>query len=106
MSNTNDQDQLVRGMLYFAVLATLEHKENYGAQILIKLEGTPFETRAGTLYPLMTRMQDQGLISSRWVISKGKPPMRYYTITSDGQLKLQSLREVMQEINKVVGGLS
>jgi PadR family transcriptional regulator PadR len=106
MSNTNDQDQLVRGMLYFAVLATLEHKENYGAQLLIKLEGTPFETRAGTLYPLMTRMQDQGLISSRWVINKGKPPMRYYTITAEGQEKLQLLREVMNQINKVVGGLS
>ena len=104
MSNTNDQDQLVRGMLYFAVLATLEHKESYGAQLLVKLEGTPFETKAGTLYPLMSRMQDQGLISSRWVIQKGKPPMRYYTITGEGQEKLQSLREVMEEINKVLGG--
>jgi PadR family transcriptional regulator PadR len=104
MSNTNDQDQLVRGMLYFAVLATLEHKESYGAQLLVKLEETPFETKAGTLYPLMSRMQDQGLISSRWVIQKGKPPMRYYTITGDGQEKLQSLREVMKDINKVLGG--
>ena len=104
MSNTNDQDQLVRGMLYFAVLATLEHKESYGAQLLVKLEGTPFETKAGTLYPLMSRMQDLGLISSRWVIQKGKPPMRYYTITSGGQEKLQSLREVMKDINKVLGG--
>lgn len=104
MSNTNDQDQLVRGMLYFAVLASLEHKESYGAQLLVKLEGTPFETKAGTLYPLMSRMQDQGLISSRWVIQKGKPPMRYYTITGDGQEKLQSLREVMKDINKVLGG--
>ncbi|MBP6961997.1 PadR family transcriptional regulator [Candidatus Saccharibacteria bacterium] len=105
MSNTNDQDQIVRGMLYFAVLATLEHKESYGAQLLVKLEGTPFETKAGTLYPLMSRMQDQGLISSRWVIQKGKPPMRYYTITGEGQEKLQSLREVMKNINKVLGGI-
>lgn len=51
MSNTNDQDQLVRGMLYFAVLATLEHKENYGAQLLIKLENTPFETGQGLYTP-------------------------------------------------------
>lgn len=104
MKNTNDHDQLVRGMLFFAVLATLEHKENYGAQLLLKLEGTPFETRAGTLYPLMTRMQEQGLISSRWVIKAGKPPMRYYTITSDGQAKLESLRDIMKKINNVLGG--
>lgn len=104
MSNTNDQDQIVRGMLYFAVLATLEHKENYGAQLLVKLEGTPFETKAGTLYPLMSRMQEQGLIGSRWVIKQGKPPMRYYSITTVGQEKLQSLRQVMGEINKVLGG--
>lgn len=104
MSNNNDTDQLVRGMLYFAVLASLEHKESYGAQLLLKLEGTPFETKAGTLYPLMTRMQDQGLISSRWVIKSSKPPMRYYTITSVGQQKLQNLRSILSEINNVLEG--
>jgi len=91
-------------MLYFAVLASLEHKESYGAQLLIKLEGTPFETKAGTLYPLMTRMQDQGLISSRWVMKSGKPPMKFYVITTDGQEKLQDLREVLLKINNVLGG--
>ena len=104
MKNSNDTDQLVRGMLYFAVLACLEHKEGYGAQLLLKLEGTPFETKAGTLYPLMTRMQEQGLISSRWVMQAGKPPMRFYTISDKGQIKLQDLRKILNDINKVLGG--
>jgi PadR family transcriptional regulator PadR len=105
MKNSTDQDQLVRGMLFFAVLAKLEQKECYPAQLLLLLEGTPFETRAGTLYPLMSRMQDQGQISSRWKMTEGKPPMRIYTITSEGQTKLQSLREVLENINKVLGGM-
>lgn len=104
MNNSTDHEQLVRGMLYFAVLALLEHKESYGANMLLRLEGTPFETKAGTLYPLMTRMQKQGLISSRWVIKTGKPPMRYYTITTTGQEKLESLRTILRDINKVLGG--
>ena len=105
MSNTeSDQEQLVRGMLYFAVLACLEQHESYGAQLLLNLDPTPFSTKAGTLYPLMSRMQKQGLISSRWVIKTGKPPMRYYTITTDGQAKLGSLRATLEQINKVLGG--
>jgi PadR family transcriptional regulator PadR len=105
MDKTLDADQLVRGMLYFAVLATVEKKESYGAQILIALEKTPFTTRAGTLYPLMTRMEQAGLISSRWVIKQGKPPMRYYTITTKGQTRLQDSRSVLERINEVVGGI-
>jgi PadR family transcriptional regulator, regulatory protein PadR len=99
MNETNDQDQLVRGMLYFAVLARLELSENYGAKLLISLQATPFATRAGTLYPLMARMEESGLISSRWVIKPGKTPMRYYQITAAGQAKLQSLRTILEQIN-------
>lgn len=102
MKNTNTE-QLVRGMLYFAVLSLLEKKENYAAKLLIELEDTPFETRAGTLYPLMTRMQKTGLISSRWVIKASKPPMRYYKITDEGEEALQHLRQTMQHINKILG---
>lgn len=99
----NNADQLVRGMLLFAVLATLEKKENYAASILLELEDTPFETKAGTLYPLMTRMQKAKLLDSRWVIKKSKPPMRYYSITPIGKETLQSLRETMHKVNKVLG---
>lgn len=99
----NNADQLVRGMLLFAVLATVEKKENYAASILLELEGTPFETKVGTLYPLMTRMQKSGLLDSRWVIKESKPPMRYYSVTPEGKETLQNLRETMRKVNKVVG---
>lgn len=99
----NNPDQLVRGMLFFAVLAAIEKKENYAASILIELEATPFETKAGTLYPLMTRMQKAGLIESRWVIKKSKPPMRYYSVTKTGRQTLEDLRKVMTKINKTLG---
>ncbi len=104
VKNTNDTDQIVRGMLYFAVLACLEPKENYAARILLMLEDTPFSTRVGTLYPLMTRMQEQKLIESRWVIKQGKPPMRYYRLTANGTKKLNELREILGEMNKVLKG--
>lgn len=104
MLNESDKEQLVRGMLFFAVLAQLDHKDAYPAQLLLKFEGTPFETQAGTLYPLMTRMQKQGLISSRWIMSEGSPPKRVYSITSDGQVRLQGLREILGQMNKVLRG--
>jgi PadR family transcriptional regulator PadR len=105
MNKHQDHDQLVRGMLFFAVLALLDSKDSYPAQLLLRLEGTPFETQAGTLYPLMTRMQKQGLVSSRWNMVEGKPPLRMYSITDAGQIRLQELRLVLNEMNKVLGGL-
>lgn len=99
----NSTDQIIRGMLFLAVLATLEAQEDYAASILIKLGDTPFATKAGTLYPLMARMQKNGLIESRWVIKKAKPPMRYYSMTRAGRETLERQRAVMADINKVVG---
>jgi DNA-binding PadR family transcriptional regulator len=49
-------------------------------------------------------MQDQKLIESRWVIKAGKPPMRYYKLTANGTKKLNELREILGEMNKVLKG--
>jgi PadR family transcriptional regulator PadR len=104
MQNYSNHDQLVRGMLYFAVLSNLDTKDNYPAKLLIALEKTPFKTQAGTLYPLMSRMEKSDLLSSRWVIKEGKPPMKYYKNTKQGKVVLSELRKTLIEINKILEG--
>jgi DNA-binding PadR family transcriptional regulator len=49
-------------------------------------------------------MEKSQLISSRWVMKSGKPPMRFYTITALGQETLEKLRNTLKEINYVLGG--
>lgn len=99
-----EKSQIVRGMLEVAVLANLEKKPLYGAKLLIALADTPFASRTGTLYPLLNRMQKQGLIDAEWKLSPDSPPKKYYSITAIGLTKLTSYRELLNEIYKILGG--
>lgn len=99
-----EKSQIVRGMLEVAILAKLEKSPLYGAKLLITLAETPFASRTGTLYPLLNRMQKQGLINAEWQLSPDSPPKKYYSITSSGGAKLAAYRELLKQINTILGG--
>ncbi len=75
------------------ILAILARDEDYGYSIIQKVKGISggsLEWTDGMLYPVLQRMEMDGLISSRWRASDGGRPRRYYTITEPGRLEFAS----------------
>jgi DNA-binding PadR family transcriptional regulator len=75
--------ELRRGVLMLAVLSQLRRNEyGYSLRQALDAQGMPIEE--GTLYPLLRRMEEQGLLQSEWKIEDG-PPRRYYRRSKEGE---------------------
>jgi DNA-binding PadR family transcriptional regulator len=83
--------ELRRGVLSIAVLSQL-HKEEYGYSLLKALSDQGMEIDQSTLYPLLRRLEAQGLLKSDWRIVDEARPRRYYVISEQGRTVLQKLR--------------
>ena len=93
----NTLNELRRGVIVLAVLSQL-NEEQYGYSLLKLLSEQGLELDQGTLYPLLRRLESQGLLSSDWN-TEGSRPRRYYVISPEGQELLPRLKE---EWNKIV----
>lgn len=91
-------------MLQMAVLVELEHGRKYGAQLLINLSATPFSSKVGTLYPLLSRMERAGLIRSKWETKASQTPRRYYETTVQGAAKLRMYRDFLGQLMNYTKG--
>ncbi len=93
MSTENEQwvAQLRKGSLALCMLALLSNQERYGYQIAQGLtESAGLAVGEGTIYPLLSRLQREGLITSRWRESPAGPPRKYYSLTAAGVKTLES----------------
>ena len=93
---TNIIQEMRRGVIVLAVLAELR-EEQYGYSILKLLAEQGLEIDQGTLYPLLRRLESQGLLESIWKLEEARP-RRYYVISQTGRQVLESLREEWQKI--------
>ena len=83
--------ELRRGVLVLAVLSRLRAAQyGYSLRQALADEGMPIEE--GTLYPLLRRLEEQGLLASDWRIEDG-PPRRYYTLSTKGKRLYADLTE-------------
>lgn len=82
--------ELRRGMLMLAVLGQLG-KPQYGYALLKLLADAGMEADQGTLYPLLRRLETQGLLQSNWNVEAGRP-RRYYVISTEGRKLLPKLK--------------
>src|SRR5512135_2532236 len=93
MQNTQTIDNLIlemrRGVIVLAVLSQCE-VEQYGYSLMKSLSDKGLEIDQGTLYPLLRRLETQGLLSSTWRLEDARP-RRYYVISRDGQALLPKL---------------
>lgn len=100
MANENAQNNIVqelrRGVIVLAVLAELR-EEQYGYSILKLLADQGLEIDQGTLYPLLRRLESQGLLESIWKLEEARP-RRYYKTSAAGQAALENLRQEWQKI--------
>ena len=77
--------QLRKGALELAVLALLAQQPRYAVEIVDDLAQRPgLEASAGTIYPLLTRLKNSGLVNTRWHESPVGPPRKYYTLSTSG----------------------
>jgi len=103
MTNTNSELfenillELRRGMIVLAVLSQLD-EEQYGYSLLKRLTDQGLEIDQGTLYPLLRRLESQGLLQSNWRVESDRP-RRYYLLSAEGR---QILPELKSEWNSLV----
>ncbi|MBM3263700.1 MAG: PadR family transcriptional regulator [candidate division Zixibacteria bacterium] len=89
--------ELRRGVVVLATLSQLcAPRYGYELRQALAEKGMPIEE--GTLYPLLRRLETQGLLKSEWKIEDG-PPRRYYSLNADGQKLLKQLTEAWQSMN-------
>ncbi|MBS3750748.1 MAG: helix-turn-helix transcriptional regulator [Anaerolineales bacterium] len=81
--------ELRRGILVLAVLSRLD-EERYGYDLISRLDEKGLEIEQGTLYPLLRRLEDQGLLTSEWNV-EGSRPRRYYSLSPEGRTVLNAL---------------
>lgn len=93
--NPKFEQQMKKGVLEMLVLKLLMENEKYGYQLISELKeksNQMFVLKEGTLYPILYRLEDEGLVVSRWSEAKGKEVSRkYYTITEKGKEDLVQL---------------
>jgi PadR family transcriptional regulator PadR len=83
--------QMRRGAIEYCVLALLRDKDRYGFELTRSLsEADGLVTSEGTVYPLLSRLRNDGLVESFWQESSQGPPRRYYRLTKDGRSALES----------------
>ena len=98
MDLENSKAQLRKGMLEYCILSIVSEKEMYASDIMEKLKGAKLIVVEGTLYPLLTRLKNDGLLNYRWEESKSGPPRKYYELTADGRQFLTALDESWNEL--------
>jgi PadR family transcriptional regulator PadR len=95
--------ELRRGVVVLATLSQL-HAPRYGYELRQALADKGMPIEEGTLYPLLRRLEAQGLLQSEWKVEDG-PPRRYYSLNADGRKLLEKLTESWQGMNDAMDRL-
>ena len=94
----NVRAQMRKGVLEYCILSILNRKEAYASNILEELKEANMLVVEGTLYPLLIRQKNQGLLSYRWEESPQGPPRKYYVITDKGREQLSEMDSAWEEM--------
>ena len=100
MNLENTQVQMRKGILEYCILHIISRGEVYASDMLEELTSARIMVVEGTLYPLLTRLKNSGLVEYKWVESKTGPPRKYYTLTAKGTDFLQDLGHTWKELSK------
>ena len=106
MNIENTKAQMRKGVLEFCVLKILSTKDKYSFEIIETLKKSKMLVVEGTLYPLLTRLKNGGLLEYRWEESTSGPPRKYYSITKVGGKFLEELHSSWSDLNKSVTALT
>ena len=102
MKIENTKAQMRKGVLEYCILSILRDGEAYTSDILETLKGAKMLVVEGTIYPLLTRLKNAGLLAYRWEESTSGPPRKYYALTETGQLFLNELNTTWSDLQMAV----
>jgi PadR family transcriptional regulator PadR len=98
INTENVKAQMRRGILEYCILLILARNDAYATVIINELKAAQMIVVEGTLYPLLMRQKNQGLLSYRWEESPQGPPRKYYMITDKGRQFLKELDASWEEL--------
>ncbi len=106
VNSDNTKAQMRKGVLELCILSNLSQGDAYPTEIIEKLKDTKLVVVEGTLYPLLTRLKNTGLLTYRWEESTSGPPRKYYKLTEIGEQYLKELQiswqELVDAVNKTI----
>ena len=102
MNIDNAKSQMRKGMLEYCIMLLLREQAAYASDIIGQLKAADLLVVEGTLYPLLTRLKNDGLLGYEWRESTQGPPRKYYVLTTEGQMVLLQLDEAWAEIENTV----
>ena len=102
MKIENTKAQMRKGVLEYCILSILKDGEAYTSDILDTLKDAKMLVVEGTVYPLLTRLKNAGLLSYRWEESSSGPPRKYYELTETGKIFLNELSTTWSDLQKAV----
>lgn len=108
MDLENAKAQMRKGILEMCVLAVISEGETYPPEIMKKLEWTNLIVKEGTLYPLLIRLKNDGLVDYIWREGEKGPPRKYFTVSDQGRQFLTELTEswdqLVHSVNQTLRG--
>ena len=106
MKIENTKAQMRKGVLEYCILSILQHGDAYTSEIISTLKSAEMIVVEGTIYPLLTRLKNSGLLSYRWEESTSGPPRKYYVLTESGKLFLKELdttwNNLKTDVNQII----
>ncbi len=98
MTDDNLKSQMRKGILEYCILAILSREDSYAPKIIAELKQAQMIVVEGTLYPILTRQKNAGLLTYRWEESPQGPPRKYYMLTEKGRQYLAQFDEAWEEL--------
>ena len=94
----NARSQMRKGVLEYCILCLLSKEDAYASSLLSRLKEANMLVVEGTLYPMLIRQKNQGLLTYRWEESPQGPPRKYYSLTDKGREQLSQMDDAWNEI--------
>ena len=106
MKIENTKAQMRKGVLEYCILGILSKGDAYASDIIERLKSAELIVVEGTLYPLLTRLKNAGLLEYRWEESNAGPPRKYYSLSAQGRAFLFELKRTWENLNNAVEQLT
>jgi PadR family transcriptional regulator PadR len=102
MKLENTKAQMRKGVLELITLSIISKKEVYPSDIIRELKEAELIVVEGTMYPMLNRLKNAGLLTYNWQESSSGPPRKYFQITEEGTKFLEELRETWNKLDKAI----
>ncbi len=106
MNVDNIKSQMRKGMLEYCIMLLLDKQPAYASDIIKRMKEARLIVVEGTLYPLLTRLKNDGLLAYEWVESTQGPPRKYYSLTESGRAFLGELSSAWNELCDTVNHIT